>query len=220
MRRGDRVFQKDSQMKTSALVLTLCAVVAISSSCLWAADKPLDFSGQDLPGRDFSKQSLVKANFEDAVLKKANFTEALATGANFQGADLTNAYFQQADLTGADFRGATLTIQTRFYLATLNEANLEKADLSLVRLSDVKLRKANLKKLKGIGTVENCDFSEADLRGANLVGMTIDNASRFRMAKYDSQTRWPKGFDVAASGAILVEDAEEDAEVKPQPAPG
>lgn len=190
--------------------------VMICSSVGWAADKPKDFSGQELTGGNFAKQRLEKANFEDAVLKQANFNEAVLTGANFQGVDLTNAEMKQAEMTGADFRGAILE-NTALFQAVLNEANLEKVDLSKVPLSGTKFRKANLRKLKGIGSVAFVDFSGADLRGADLVGMTIySNTAMFRKAKYDSQTKWPKGFDVEASGAVLVVEEDEKPESEPK----
>ncbi len=196
-------------MKTWICVWTL-GVVALCGSLVWAADKPEDHSGQDRTGASFIKKQLQKANFEEAVLVDADFSEAEAPGANFQGADLTRTEFRRADLTGADFRGAMLK-ETRFFQTILNEANLEKADFSSITLSGAKFKKANLRKLKGIASVAYVDFSGADLRGANLVGMTIyNNTAEFRKAKYDSQTRWPKGFDVEASGAVLDEEEEKD----------
>ena len=143
-------------------------------------------------------------------------------GANFQGADLTNVTLANSDATNADFRGAILDY-TSFYTTTLDGANLAKADLSKNGvLAYAKLRKANLRNLKAIGGITEVDFSEADLRGANLVEMkSIGGPSRFRKAKYDSKTRWPKGFDVEASGAILVEEPDKtEDEPKPEPGPG
>jgi hypothetical protein len=195
--------------------MAMCCVVAI------AADPPLDFSGQDLPGRNFRRHRLEKANFEEANLREALFEEAVVTGGNFQGADLSGANFSKADLTGADFRGARIATAI-LDRAILNGANLEKADLSrdVDGLMHVKLRKANLRNLKAISKVVNVDFSEADLRGANLVGLEmVAGPSRFRKAKYNSQTLWPKGFDLEAAGVVLVEDSEEEAEDKPKAVP-
>jgi hypothetical protein len=186
-----------------------------------AAEKGPDHSGKDLVGRDFTKQNLANATFEDSVCKGARFDSAILTNANFQGADLSGGTLANSDCTNADFRGALL-INTSVYNATLNGANLEKQDLSQNGgVSYTKLRKANLRNLKAIGAVDEADFTEADLRGANLTGMKfVGGPSRFRKAKYDSKTRWPKGFDVEASGAILVEDEPEktdDAKPKAEP---
>ncbi len=124
-------------------------------------------------------------------------------------------------MNNGDFRGAKLSF-TSFYMTTMNGANLEKADLSQNGgLSYVKLRKANLRNLKGISAIIEVDFTEADLRGANLVGMKVlGDASKFRKAKYDSKTRWPKGFDLEGSGAVLVEDPDPATDEKPKPEPG
>jgi len=194
--------------------MATCCVIAL------AADPPLDFSGQDLPGRNFRRHRLEKANFEEANLREALFEEAVVTGGNFRGADLTGANFTKADLTGADFRGA-LMVNSVLDRTVLNGANLEKADLTRDdELTHVKLRKANLRNLKGISKVRDVDFSEADLRGANLVGLEmVAGPSRFRKAKYNSQTLWPKGFDLEAAGVVLVEDAEEEPKDKPKSTP-
>lgn len=199
-------------MRTSvrAFVIGLAA-----SSLSIVAASAQDYSGQDLTKRDFSNKTLTKANFEDSVLNHALFVDTKVTQANFQGADLTSTEFTRADLTGSDFRGATVQ-STLFFQSTMNECNLEKIDFKNLGLSGVKLRKANLKKSKGFSTVIDVDFSEADLRGANLVNMSIIGTVRFRKAKYDSETRWPKGFDVEESGAVLVEE-EEKPEEKPKP---
>jgi len=201
--------------------LSLSLILACGS-LVPAADKGPDFSGQDLPGKNFIKQSLDNANFEDAVLKTANFDGAIATRANFQGADLSYANFNNADLSNADFRGARFAY-TKFFQATLNGANLEKADLSLCGsgFSHSTLRKANLRNLKAMCPAYYSDLSEADLRGANLLAMkVIGNETRFRKAKYDSKTRWPKDFDIEASGAILVEEPDKSSDDELKPASG
>ena len=58
-------------------------------------------------------------------------------------------------------------------------------------------RGANLRNLKGFGPVKQCDFSSADLRGANLARLTDNSAvkSQFQGAKYDKNTRWPADFN-------------------------
>ena len=74
---------------------------------------------------------------------------------------------------------------------SLKGANLSGANLSVTRMSDANLRGANLfgANLSGAG------LREANLRYADLRG-----------AKYNADTKWPKGFDPEAAGAVLVED--------------
>ena len=49
------------------------------------------------------------------------------------------------------------------------------------------------------------DLSEADLQGANLSGANLSEAD-LREARYDSDTKFPEGFDPEAAGMVLVED--------------
>jgi uncharacterized protein YjbI with pentapeptide repeats len=179
--------------------------ILLVSSISAGAEKGPDFSGQDLSLRNLSKMNLENANFEDAVCKQTNFDGGKLVGTNFQGANLTEASFANSDASNADFRGATLT-RTAFFKATLDGANLENQDLSTNSLTMTRFHKANLRNLNGIGGVIDVDFSEADLRGANLTNMKVYGKTQFREAKYDKKTRWPQGFDVKASGAILAEE--------------
>ena len=73
--------------------------------------------------------------------------------------------------------------QIDLYGADLAGALLEGADLAHANLADANLADANL--------------NHANLRNANL-----------HNAKYNTDTKWPEGFDPQAHGAILVvEDA-------------
>ena len=205
-------------MKTLVRVWMLSAV-AMCGALVGAADPPYDGKDKDLTGYNFDGKTLPMANFENATLKDARFEGAVVKEGDFRGADLTNAYFFRADLTGSDFREATFK-STMFTQATLDQAIFEKVDFGGISLTTVKLRKANLKRIKGFSSLNDIDFTEADLRGANLSNLdtnsTFTGTMRLRHAKYDSKTRWPKGFsadDVEASGAVLKEG--EDEEEKP-----
>ena len=65
-------------------------------------------------------------------------------------------------------------------LLSLRGANLSGADLRGANMTGADLRKANL--------------SNANLNGADL-----------RRAEYNSETKWPEGFDPVAAGAVLID---------------
>ena len=198
-------------MMIRTMTATICICLAIAlAPCAddKKEEKPKgpDYSNMDLNNKDFSGKVVEYANFEDSELKEANFTKTLAKGSSFTGANLTGAIFTGADLRGADFRKAKLDLAVLTDV-DLTGANLEGVDLSkCIYFKRVKLREANLKNLKAIGTIEDTSFAGADLRGANLTQMN-DNGfikSNFRKAKYDKLTRWPKNFDPEEAGAVLV----------------
>lgn len=184
---------------------------------LAAADEEAkDFSGQDLQNRDLRNKDLAGANFEDADLTGAQLDDADLKGANLRGAylrraSLSNADLIRADLTGADLREAVLD-EAQLARTDLSGANLEGVDFRSVNVFFCKFRGANLRKSKGLAMIQEADFSGADLRGANLLDLRIvaEGEVTFTGAKYDRQTRWPKNFDVAASGAKLIDGAVAD----------
>ena len=162
-----------------------------------------DFHGQDLPMRDFSNRPLVEANFSDAKLFLAKFNQANLTRANFQEADLTSASFNYAQCTGADFRDAIFKYAS-MQNGDFTGANFQQADLANISFQGSTLRGTNLRGARGIGDVLKADLREADLRGAVFTcTLYYMEGCRLRGAKYDQNTRWPQGFDVQASGAVL-----------------
>jgi hypothetical protein len=87
------------------------------------------------------------------------------------------------DLSGAKLPGAHLGG------ARLGRAILKGADLTGADLTHVVFRGSDLRAAKLLG---------ADLTGADLTGADLANAL------YNSQTRWPEGFDPLKHGALLV----------------
>jgi uncharacterized protein YjbI with pentapeptide repeats len=92
------------------------------------------------------------------------------------------AFLRKANLRGADLRNADLTV-------ALDEADLRGADL---RGSSVDC------------SVEKTDFRKANLQGTDLRGSTYLETARLTAAKYDCNTKWPRGFEARKRGAILV----------------
>ena len=87
---------------------------------------------------------------------------------------------KKCSLSGVDFTGRDL-----------ENAYFKKSNLINTNFTGAKLAKANFKGAQIMGA----NFTEADLRGADFEG-----------AKYNSATKFPKGFDIAAAKMILVLD--------------
>lgn len=187
----------------------LCLLAA--PAMLFAAE---DFQGKDLQMRDFSNKQLDGANFTDANLFLAKFVNASLVKANFQGADLTSASFTQAKATGADFRGATIKA-TGLQSADFSGANFQDTELGNSSFQNSKLVGANLRGAKGIGDVLKADLRGADLRGAVFTCTAYYmEGCKLKGAQFDASTKWPAGFDVAASGAVEAKASDD-----PAPAP-
>jgi len=110
-------------------------------------------------------------------------------GCNLQGVCATKADFRGADLRGADLSDADLTG------ACLESANLRGARLCRTRLSGTSLQGADLR---------GADFRARDL----ILALTEDflAGAEFRGAFYCSATSWPRGFDPAARGCVLIDE--------------
>ncbi len=203
-------------MSSSTLIARgLCglSLFLVLSAAAQEVGKGRDLHGKDFQNRDLRQEDLDGANLEGADLTAANLTDAILKQANLKEANLSRARLNGADLTGADLRQANLE-SAGVQKANLSSANLEGLDLKGLSLQGVNLRGANLKGAKGLKDITRADFRDADLRGAYLLGV-VDyggTTADFRGAKFDKRTRWPKGFDVEAAGAKLVEAAELPAE--------
>lgn len=195
-------------MKTLAgipVCLLLLSLLLPAPAFGQAVGQGKNLAGKQLQNRDLRQEDLAGANLAGADLTAANLKDTNLKHANLKEANLSRASLDGADLTGADLRLADLSL-AGIQKANLSQANLEGLDLKGLSLQGCNLRGANLKNAKGFRDITRVDFRDADLRGAYLLG-TVDyagNSAVFRGAKYDERTRWPKGFDVEGSGALLV----------------
>jgi uncharacterized protein YjbI with pentapeptide repeats len=147
--------------------------------------------------------TLARADLRRANLSGANLSEVNLTGADLEGADLSGAKLQTALLVSANLRGAVLR-GANLTAAMLGKANLEGADLRHACLATAKLALAS--------------FRDADLRGANFVGRGADvtlwdrvlGPADFTGARWNSATRWPRGFDPIKAGALYETGGEAD----------
>jgi uncharacterized protein YjbI with pentapeptide repeats len=145
------------------------------------------FSGQDFTGKP--KVS-------------GHYRQSRMNGTSFQGVKFTDATFEQCDLAGTNMKGAVFGAGTKFYLCTLNGADLRGADFSGATIDSVNFRGADLRKAKGFRNLRKVNFQRADLRGADFSKMRqplvdID----WTDAIYDSTTKFPAGLNPASVGA-------------------
>ncbi len=104
--------------------------------------------------------------------------------------DCQRALLMKAPLKGMDLSGAKL-----------RGANLKFADLAGADLTDADLAIADL---------TSADLTNTDLTYANLIGADLSDANWkgaiFNHAIYSEDTKFPKGFNPEAEGAILFDD--------------
>lgn len=135
---------------------------------------------EDLNGMDFDSANLQGADLSGKIMEGADFSDANLTNSNLEGCDLYWAICFRTNLTNANLKRAY------FCGADLKFANFAGADL----------RGANF----------GCDNlgGSTQLQGANLQDCLIDEAI-FKLATYDSETKFPKNFDPIAQEMVFVE---------------
>ncbi|MBQ8983436.1 MAG: pentapeptide repeat-containing protein [Lachnospiraceae bacterium] len=147
-----------------------------------------EHKGKDYSNMDFSYLDCYEMNFENCDLRGANFTGAKLGNARFYGSDLTGASFQNADLHKVIF-GSNANLTS----VCFDGADLSNADLSGINAPGASFRNANIRGvsfrnavLKNAvfsirGLISGNDFAYADLEGAKLSSMDMNNA-RFEYA--------------------------------------
>jgi len=166
----------------------------------WLDDGSLE--GAYLVAANLQGTKLLCTNLQGARLQAANLIDAHLTFVNLRGANLELANCQGAMLLGIDLEDASL-LTTNLEAAYLSESILDGANLSLANLKYTDLSKASLKG----ATMVRTNLEGACLNAANLENTRL-GTTNLKDATYNSLTKWPKGFDPKAAGAILVEDEE------------
>lgn len=143
-------------------------------------------------GMDFTGKPRVTGNYHQSRLN----------GTNFKGMKFSNASFEQCDLAETNMKGAIFGPGTKFYLCTLNGADLTGVDFAGAHIESVNFRGADLRGAKNFKDVTKVNFQRADLRGADLskikqplVDIEWDDAI------FDATTKFPAGFDPVKAGA-------------------
>ncbi|MCB9418801.1 MAG: pentapeptide repeat-containing protein [Ardenticatenaceae bacterium] len=148
-----------------------------------------------LSGADMRQINLQKANFNNINLTRANLSNSMLNQIN-----LNKAHLIRCKLTGATISHANLR-QAKLDRANLNSSNLVETNLSDASLIKVSFKDADLRKaILTTAKVNGANFTNADLRGTDLQYTNLDGVKLFGV-KYDSTTKWPKGFEIT-SGII------------------
>lgn len=130
-------------------------------------------------------------------LGRRELERALAAGTSLTGLSLREARLDRLSLEGqkledCDARGASMT-RCRLSDARIINSRLDGVDLSRSDLSGASLVGTSLAQ----ATLWRCDLRGADLSSAR--GMVMASV---RGARYNGSTRWPRGFDAEAAGAV------------------
>ncbi len=135
-----------------------------------------DLRGKQLPGIH-----LPKANLKEAKLQSANLSNAVLTDASLRKAKLQEANLQRANFENADLRGVNL------FEANLQFANLQNADLQGAQFSEEVL------------------FTQANLKGTNLIGATGLTLAQIESAITDKTTKLPDYLDEEMEDGFLLQ---------------
>ncbi len=124
----------------------------------------------------------------------ANFNNMNLEGSQWPGVKLRGASLTHVNLRGCDLSNSDL------HYAFIGASDLSNANLSGAFLQFSQLQRSNL---------TNANLENADLRESSLYDTDMTNANLtgtlFEKATYSKDTKWPKGFDPVAAGAILEE---------------
>ena len=172
----------------------------------------LDLAETQMPGWRFEKCNLSRTSFNGANLESSVFAGCRAAGIRFMSTILTEALIEGGDYSNSSFRGATMAATKisgcKMIGADLTEARtmsleLEDSFFGLALLPNPSFRKRTLKRIDfGEADLRACDFREtvfdecslrdanlsdcrfehADLRGADLGGVKLGDAKRFKGA--------------------------------------
>jgi hypothetical protein len=132
-------------------------------------------------------------------LEDGSLDGAVLMGARLEWADLRNAHLQNANLWGVNLEGAVLfdvcLEGAELSCTRLNNAHLSNASLENAILWNASLEYATLLAVELAGA----NLSYANMKNANLWGANMEDANLrgavLIQARYNTQTKWPKGFD-------------------------
>lgn len=172
----------------------------------------LDISRLDITNWHFEKCDLSHSRLTGAQIEGVKFTNCRASAISFAGATLTDTSVSGGDFSNANFLGARLSgikfeqckmtganlsdvaaldvvfNEVLLVLALLPKFSFRKARLVGVNFSEADLRQCDFREavltecsLRD-ANITDCRFHGTDLRGADLGGLKLTDASRFKGA--------------------------------------
>lgn len=109
------------------------------------------------------------------------------------------------DLDGEEWPAASGAAPRDLNYAILSEADLRGSNFSAADLTGAELSRADLRQ----ANLQNAILWGACLRGARLEGTNLHGAELhlaiLKGATFNTETRWPAGFEPQARGAVLSE---------------
>ncbi len=137
--------------------------VMLPNANLWLADlRYAHLKGADLHNANVRDARLYSADLSNARLENADFRNAIFVGANLRHANLQHANLSGADLFGADLTGADLRY------ANLNTTILTEANLSQAQFGWTMLGNHDLRRVKGLDTIEHLGPSSLSVNTLSL----------------------------------------------------
>jgi uncharacterized protein YjbI with pentapeptide repeats len=200
--------------RTDVLAFTTAGSTVILKGCTL---EEADLSGLDLPLWEFRNCRMATVNLRGAQLEGARFEGCRGPFANFSGAnlaeaefrncDFNNAAFLEARMNGTRFVGCKLTGANLTRIASLG-LSFKETILAQARLPALSFRKSRIERVDfGMADLSKCDFRDAvfdgcslrdtgladarfegaDLRGADLGGLKLIDARKFKGATISRQ---------------------------------
>ncbi len=167
--------------KRKATVLRFLA----GSNLISTTDQLLSLNGADFSGIQGGAVSLTGVSLSGVNLHGCKLPHSSIRDSDLQFADLSDVDLSSSDLFGSDLRGA----------------NLAGADLS-----DTVLVKTNFASGIPARASVNMNVARENARKAEQHWLETLAGARFKSARYDYSTSWPKGFDAKAAGATDISD--------------
>ncbi len=155
------------------------------SKLISASDPLLSLNSADFSGMQGVAVSLTGISLRGANLHGCKLPHSSIRDSDLQFADLSDVDLTSCDLFGTDLRGA----------------NLSGADLS-----DSVLVKSNFSSGIPARASVNLNLARNNARTAEQGWLQTLAGARFKSARYDFSTSWPKGFDATAAGAVDISD--------------
>lgn len=166
-----------------------------------------DLSGSRGTNVDFTCADMRYAHLANSAFPSSFFAGSYLTGASLRGADMQGSSFKNAQLGATDFSKANLrgAVMVGVNLAFPQKIPPKNRNMDTV-IQDANFSQADLRGAELSGNFSRVNFSGSDLRGSDLSGAIIEDAN-LKDIRWDSRTRWPRLFKKAKNIPLLLRDS-------------